>query len=233
MISKIINFFWNLIFPVECVVCGQDGCYWCDSCKNKIQYLDEQICLFCNKNQTTTGICESCLSQTALAEIISVAKYKDTVLEKVIHELKFNYLEKLAEDLANLLSLKIIQKQKAVELSQAVLIPIPLHKKRFLQRGFNQSELIAKIISAKFNCELKTDILYRQKSTSQQAKLDRQQRLENIKQAFRCWQPDTIKNRIVYLLDDVFTSGATMNEAAKVIRACGAQKVIALVVAHG
>jgi len=113
-----------------------------------------------------------------------------------------------------------------------LLIPVPLHKKRFLERGFNQAELIAKEFNKNFHFNLQTKILVRAKWTMPQVKLKGRQRKENIKGVFmvKNWN---FSGKNVIILDDVATTLATLEECAKVLKQTGAQKVWGLVVAHG
>ena len=110
-------------------------------------------------------------------------------------------------------------------------MPIPLSKKRECWRGFNQSEIIARHFSVYFNYELNLD-LKRVKHRPPQAKLNEIERLKNIESVFT-WQGKNLHNYNILLIDDVITSGATLNEAAWVLRAAGAQNVYALVLAKG
>jgi len=233
MIKKIKNKILDLIFPTECVICGKSGQYFCESCFNQIKYVKEGTCLLCNTNQAIIGVCANCQTKSYIDDIIAVTKYKDTVIEQVIHELKFSYIEQLANQLANLLSLKLKALGYQTKLKDKILIPLPLHKKRFLERGFNQSELLLKLLQPDFDGQIRNDILKRVKYTSQQAKLDREQRINNVQDAFKCLKPDEAAGQKIFLLDDVLTSGATMNQAAKALKSAGAKKVIGLVIAHG
>ena len=111
-------------------------------------------------------------------------------------------------------------------------MPIPLHKNRERERGFNQSEAIAKIIASELNLQLKKDLLVRAKETKIQAELkDWNQRKNNLAGAFQIPQPEGIKGKNIILVDDVYTSGATINEAVKTLKENGAKKIIALVIA--
>lgn len=116
----------------------------------------------------------------------------------------------------------------------ALLIPIPLYKTKFNQRGYNQAAYLAKGIGAK--CKLPTvDILERVRATSPQSSLNRKERRENIKGAFRLKQGEerSFQGETVFLVDDVLTSGATLAEAAHVLKRAGAEKVYGLTLAHG
>jgi len=112
------------------------------------------------------------------------------------------------------------------------LIPLPLHPSREKERGFNQSELLAEIISKTFNLPLEKNILIRAKNTRAQAELtDWEERQANLQNAFTVANPENLKGKNIILVDDVYTSGATMSAAAETLRASGAKKIIGLVLA--
>jgi competence protein ComFC len=117
------------------------------------------------------------------------------------------------------------------KLGKQIILAVPLHKKRFLERGFNQAELIAIEISRIFGMKTDFKSLKRIKNTKQQANLSKKERLENMKQAFSA-NFDKAPEK-VYLFDDVFTTGQTMNEAARALKKAGVKEVNVLALAHG
>jgi ComF family protein len=177
-------------------------------------------------------VCTACQKQSAVDEIIAISQYKNTVIERVIHDLKFNYIEELAKPLANLLSLKLKELNYQSVVTNAIIIPVPLHKKRYLERGFNQARLLAELIAKEFDATLNSKLIKRIKYTDQQAQLKRQERFANLKDAFTCLAPDRVEDKTIFLVDDVLTTGATLNEAARALKNSGAKKVIGLVLAH-
>jgi len=121
------------------------------------------------------------------------------------------------------------------DFDKPILIPIPMHKKHLRERGYNQTELLAKElckIGGDSFCILRTDILQKIKNVPSQTKLHRHKRLKNIIGAFGVKNPEKIKGRSVVILDDVTTTGATLNEARKTLHEAGAKKVIGVTVAH-
>jgi ComF family protein len=232
MLARLKKTILDYFFPIVCSGCGKEGLCLCEKCVRKIEPSANNICYLCNKNFSDLGICEICREKSSLDQIIVAVKFKNSVVEKAIHDLKYNFIEELAKILADLLSEKVIGLGLQNVFYNQTIIPIPLHKKRFFQRGFNQSQLIAQSFAKRLNCHVEKNFLARKKPTDQQAKLTRVERFVNIKEAFICQSlPDNIKSA-VYLLDDVLTTGATLNEAARILKAAGAKKVIALAVAH-
>jgi len=112
-------------------------------------------------------------------------------------------------------------------------IPVPLHRQRLRQRGFNQALILAHGISERFSVPLLYDNLTRLRSTRPQVELSGHERTENVKGAFGLARPSEVRDKRILLIDDVFTTGATMNSCAKVLRRAGAKDVVALAVARG
>lgn len=118
-------------------------------------------------------------------------------------------------------------------LENTVLIPVPLHKKRYLWRGFNQAELLAKEIGKRFNLPVLANVLSRTKNTTPQTQLNILERKENIQSAFSCLRPELIFRKNILLIDDVCTSGATLEECAKALSCGQPGKIWGLVLAKG
>ena len=117
-------------------------------------------------------------------------------------------------------------------LASVVIIPIPLSPKRLRQRGYNQSELIGHFLSDRLSVRMKADILIKIKDTPSQVEIkDRKERLKNLQGAFAVKNPEEIKDKIVILVDDIITTGATLNEAKKVLKQAGAGKVFGVAAA--
>lgn len=115
---------------------------------------------------------------------------------------------------------------------QALVVPVPLSTRRLRERGFNQSELIARKIAQALHLTCDNTLLLRTRHTVPQTEMSlRRERLFNVRNAFSCITPERVNGRHVILIDDVFTTGATLSECAKVLQSAGAKKVTALVVA--
>ena len=156
--------------------------------------------------------------------------HKKGMVQELIHNLKYRGHQEIgtqlgywyAEDLKNNLALKNVD----------AIIPVPIHKKRWRKRGYNQAEIIAKCLSEKTGVSLVSDALFRVKKTTAQKKLDRQERMGNLRDAFALserWKP--VAN--VLLIDDIYTTGATVEQAAKILKKAGAQNVYFLTISIG
>ena len=113
------------------------------------------------------------------------------------------------------------------------IIPIPLHKNKLKKRGFNQAEELAKGISKFLEKPIFNDVLLKIKPTFAQMELSKEKRRENIKGAFVCQKPIVVRGKKILLVDDIFTTGATMEECARVLKEAGAREVWGAVVARG
>ncbi|MCX5669320.1 MAG: phosphoribosyltransferase family protein [Candidatus Omnitrophica bacterium] len=112
------------------------------------------------------------------------------------------------------------------------LVPIPLHKSRQREREFNQAEILSQEVAREFNKNVLTDVLIRVKPTKTQTELSFGERCQNVKKSFLVTKPELIKDTNLLLIDDVLTTGATSNEAAKCLKSAGARKVLLLTLAN-
>jgi len=160
----------------------------------------------------------------------AAASYEDEAVRNLIHYFKYNPLLNLQKPLATLL-IKYLEKLN-LDLQGFIVVPIPLHKNKLRTRGFNQSELLAEIIAKKFGIDLDTKLLKRIKDTKPQIKIkDYKERANNIKNAFELINRGKVKSKNIILVDDVYTSGATIKEVVKILKRAGAANIIALTIA--
>jgi ComF family protein len=151
-------------------------------------------------------------------------------VREALHALKFRGVTALAEPFGDLMA-HVGRSMVPVD-EIALLIPIPLHPSRQAQRGFNQSELLARRLGALWRIPVANRALRRVSSTKPQTELRRVERRRNVRNAFALAQPDAIAGRHVLLIDDIYTTGATVAEAARVLRRGGAGKVGVLTAAR-
>jgi len=215
------KFVLDLFFPIECLGCGAAGEWLCQRCHSKIKI---------NLNGGFSQIGEI----QNLNQLWVVADYHQPLLEKVLHSFKYRYLTNLGEELGELL-VEFLNHELAKNqtLGFDLVIPVPLSKKRKLWRGFNQSEILAKKISQQFGWPLEVTALARRYNTRPQVGLKARERLINIRGIFSANKNQLLKNKKILLVDDVITTGATMQECAKVLKQAGAKEVWGLVIAQG
>jgi ComF family protein len=218
---------WDVIFPKKCINCGKEGSYLCEDCFSLIEINPFEYCL-CEKLGKRSK-CENCKDRH-LDKIMSATNFNNKIIRETIHKFKYGCLEGLSAPLA-LLILNHLQIINCEIDKSFVIIPVPMHIKKKRKRGFNQSEEIAKIISEATRLPLST-ALVKIKETKPQMELNREERIENIKNCFEVKNKEEIKNKTILLLDDVYTTGMTMNECAIILKESGAKEVWGLTVSR-
>ncbi len=210
----IFKAFLDILFPQKCLGCGAGKTPLCNAC------LAEFPPLYLPDNR----------------KIFAATSYEDENVKKAIRLFKYHGVKTLAEPLAAL----IFERTKNAiskfigKPEQALIIPIPLSPIKLRQRGYNQSELIGKSLSDKLSVKMRSDVLYKIKETPSQVEIkDRKKRLKNLEGAFAVKNPEKIKNKTIILVDDVITTGTTMNEARRTLTQAGAKQVIGIAVAKG
>lgn len=232
------NLFLNIFFPWQCFNCKKEVSHsypLCKKCQTSIPINYSFICPVCKKRIANFSK-SCCFCKTHINALGVVSFYENPILKKSIHLFKYQRIIFMQEPLGCLM-IKFLKETyflSKINKSNVLLIPIPLHKRKKKQRGFNQSELLAKTVASHFSLNFYPEILLRIKNNPPQVKInnfsDRKKNSENI---FQISNPNIIKNKWVILIDDVYTSGATMQEAAKILKKNGAKKVIGLVLARG
>jgi len=216
MFKKIFNFIKNWLFPIECLECGREDFWLCQNCFNKIKTYG-QILPFTEPVKYLNGI-------------ISACSYDQPLLKNLIRAFKFNYLEELSNPLALVLFRFWLRNGLNRKFSDFIIMPVPLAKKRRLERGFNQADLMAKNLSAYLDLPY-SQCLIRFKNTPHQVGLNKSQRQNNIKNCFQVIKPETVRGQKIILIDDVVTTGSTLDEAAKTLKQAGSLEVWGLSVA--
>lgn len=217
--------FLDIIFPKRCVVCGRFGSYFCKDCLEKVQFVDNPVCAVCQRQAIGGRTHPGCRTRYGLDGLIVGLKYRGPV-KAAIRKIKYKWVWDVADELVDIFSKNIWRFEVP---NNYVLVPIPLHKKRFRWRGFNQAELLCKILSTKFGVNY-FDYLERILETKTQVGLSRLERKANIKGAFKVKREC---KQTVILVDDVFTTGATLEEACRVLKKTGIREVWGMAIAIG
>ncbi len=227
----------------------------CPDCLSKIMPREDQICPHCKEASEGGRTHGACRSKCHLDGLWAGAYY-DELLEKAIHDLKFKFIKDIAYPLSQLMTRSItetpeygdFQDMIFVNLSnkeeeedlytdekknikpETVIVPVPLHKKRERERGFNQSMLLAERVGKRFALPVRQDILMRVKNTKPQSKtMGQEERWKNLESAFSCVMPEEITGKNVVIVDDICTTSATLEECAKELKRRGARSVWGLV----
>lgn len=237
IMKKLFRFINRLFIPNLCPICrlaelqGKEQKV-CDSCFNELPFYSDDPCKKCGGQiDSILDCCSECLgSNFCWDRGLSIWKY-DGLIREAIHQYKYRSELGIVEFFAEQMAGKI---QNESDLQIDLVTWIPLHLTKKLWRGYNQSELLAKRLSALLNLPCKK-LINRVKCTRRQAMLDRSDRLKNMKSAFAINQKNSplVKGRNVLLLDDVFTTGTTLNKAAEVLLNCSAKSVTVISIARG
>lgn len=229
----------DTLFPLSCLGCHQKNRWLCDTCLGAIPLRTEQHCPACLVRITPSGqVCPSCRDTTspALDGIFVASHYRTSLLPHAIHTWKYRFIPDMAIPLARLLTSAL--EKNALPLPDSIL-PVPLHSRRLRFRGFNQSELLARELSRSLTPGLELtvryDVLLRTRYTKPQMKTDsREERLENLKDAFALASgtETLIKEQYIWLVDDVATTGTTIEECARILKHAGAKCVFGIVLAR-
>jgi len=217
---SIKNFLLDCFFPKKCYGCRAPDTWLCQKCFKSLQLYQGETPRALKNNH----------------DLIIAGEYKDTLLHNLITAFKFNLNQELVIPLFAFLKNKIDQKLLLNMLSKnewqnILIIPIPLHKKRQKFRGFNQSKLLANEISLCYAWPLNLNLV-KNKPSAVQADLNEDARLNNQAGVFS-WQGKSLAGHDIILVDDIITSGATINEAELILISAGARKVIKVAIAKG
>ena len=208
---------------------------------NILELIYPNVCGICGKI-CKESLCKRCAIEIKKYEINLVNKNKKMYFNESMHIFKYNemirqrLIEYKFQDKSYMYKTfaKIILKNKKVcgfLEKYDIIIPVPIHKKRRLKRGYNQTELIAKEICKNISLELKTDVLIKQKNIIAQSELNKNERKQNIKNAFEIKSINEIIDKKILLFDDIYTTGSTVNECSKILRKAGAKQVGVLTIA--
>ena len=215
--NNIINDILNLVYPPVCGFCGNIyENYICKKCIVKIkQYEIENKKNYNNKKMY-------------FDEFYSIFKYEGIIRDTLI---KYKFQNKAY--LYKTFSKIILNNKKICGILKKydIIIPVPIHKKRKHQRGYNQTELIAREIANNTNLQLENKVLFKQKNVISQSELSKIDRKENIKNAFMIQNIEKIKNKKVIIFDDIYTTGSTVNECSKILKLVGVKNIGILTIA--
>ena len=236
----------DLVFPKHCVSCGRAGNYFCPKCLTTIKRV-RQICPVCERPTPFGQTHTFCRTRNSLDGLISLFTYEG-IIRGAIHKLKYKFvtdlesefwkiiqssLEKRGEEILVLKRFISSESNLFIAEEKPVIVPIPLYWYKEHFRGFNQSSLFGKRLASCFSLSFSDKILVRARSVPSQTKLTQGERMENVKGIFRI-SPNILISQYhnILLVDDVWTTGATMKEATKTLKIAGVKTVWGLTVAR-
>lgn len=226
----------NILYPPTCPICGGilkvNNNQVCRECKVKIKYIKEPVCKKCGKILLfeEREYCYDCSRREhVFTKGLSLWIYDDNI-KKSIYRFKYNNKREYAKIYANEIILHHGEQIK--DWKADAIIPIPLHRTKMKSRGFNQAEVLAKELSRQLNIPCLNSCVVRIKKTLPQKALNDKQRINNLKNAFKIKQND-VKLRNIILIDDIYTTGITMDSVAKVLKQACVEEIFFITVSIG
>jgi len=219
----------TLFFPVRCVNCHQAGVLFCRECQRKVELVLPPLCPLCGSPSSFDNqLCFQCQQAApAIDGIRSVAVFEGP-LRQAVHAFKYRGLRSLAAPLASLMVVYC----RRDPLPADVIVPVPLHRSRLRERGYNQAALLAQALGNEIGLPVRKDWLVRTRATPPQVGLDASERKMNVAGAFHCRDGDAVAGCRVLLVDDVCTTGATLESCSLALRQAGARSVWAFTLAR-
>ena len=230
----------DIFFPTPCSYCngpvGSSGIpYFCSVCWEDFAPISGPVCPRCGRpfdspeslSHSPAHECGQCRQYPPRFDQALAVGYFEGPLREAIHQYKYRPCRSLGRPLGDWMAGKV---RRLTDLD--MVMPVPLHPTRLRHRGFNQALLLAHRMCKQHDILLSCDNLFRVRPTRPQVELTGEERLKNVAGAFALRRQDTVKDRNVVIIDDVFTTGATMNECAAVLKEAGAAQVVALTLAR-
>ncbi|MCJ7577588.1 MAG: ComF family protein [candidate division Zixibacteria bacterium] len=237
----------DFVYPQHCAICKKylrrEEKDVCEVCWNSLETLTDPFCPYCKSFiEEADTECSFCKSRGKISIenhtkggedhkiliVRSLGRF-DEYYKELIHRFKYGKKIPLGKRLGQRLGETI--DDDSIFLKSDFLIPVPLHKSRYRERGFNQSDILAEGISKATGLSVLKSVLKRKKNTKDQTNLSREQREENVRDAFVVSCPKMIKGKKVILVDDVITTGVTLSECARMLKQAGAEKILGMTIA--
>ncbi len=212
----------DLLYPPKCVGCEKEGQFLCPGCLDALPHLLPPFCLRCSQPIAHGDICRRCIASPPAIDRIVAPFRMEGAAREAVHRLKYGNLRAIAPVLGELLADFLVERQ----VSGAVLVPVPLHPRRERRRGYNQAALLAREAGERLGIPLVLGALSRSKDTpSQTRRSQAEERRANVQDSFYCPDPSPVKGLNVLLVDDVCTTGATLEACSATLKEAEAASV--------
>lgn len=244
--QQLLSWFLDIVFPKTCLNCGNftgkgDFDYICKKCFGKIRVKNNFECIGCKKQVQLGFTCIQCGKEDKIDQLLISAELSDQLVEDMLKVYKYKFIPNIVTPLSVIFKKyikKLLLRDFNIFEDNPLIIPVPLYKRRLNWRGFNQAGLLAKNLADTYHVSYNDEVLIRIANPKHQADIrSREERLDNVKNNFVVSNDEIIKSRTIVLVDDICTTGATLNECAKVLKnppaGGGAKKVIGFVIARG
>lgn len=238
LLRRATDALFSLLFPPHCAMCSVSTPpreHLCEDCGEKAEKIEAPFCRQCSQpfegaieGQFTCSNCEGRHFHFECA----VSRYRSAgLVRELVHRFKYDRCLYLRQPLADWLS-STLDDPRIAEQPFDYLVPVPLHAARRREREFNQADELARLIARRHNARV-LPALKRVRYTTTQTRLDREERMQNLRNAFRVRHSREVSGSHLILVDDVFTTGSTVDECARVLKESGAASVRVITVARG
>jgi competence protein ComFC len=227
---RIYHFLWgslDWLFPPVCGGCNKVGFRWCPECQQQVQVVPEPVCFICGLPQSRPGLCALCSDTHPSYKILRSWLVFEGPIRRALHTLKFRRNVSLGEALARSFSKFVIDLDWPFEL----VVPVPSSRRRMTERGYNQVALVARPLAAIMGKQFSPKSLIRARESRSQVGLSPAQRKENVSGAFRAGSV-RVEGRNILIVDDIATTGATLESCARALQQAGARDIYALTLAR-
>jgi len=235
ILSSIID----AIFPYKCVGCGKylDKEYLCRPCFNTLPIKKQNECIGCHRPTPLGRTCVFCRDSCDVNQLLIVSDFKNTIIKSIIKLFKYRFIQDLSKPLGQLTFKYVDHLAKhnhfSIVQGNPLLVPVPLFKTREYWRGFNQADVLARLVARHYRLDVGEGLIRTAHSRPQAELEDRLERISNVGGLYACVDPEMFRGRNIILIDDVCTTGATLNECARVLKEAGGISVTALAIARG
>ncbi len=259
--SRFFKIALEVLFPIQCLGCGLEEQQWvCEPCLEKLPLLLSRHCPFCERPTGSGATCQACQNKRSLDGALSMLPYGHPLIQSLIHAWKYQGARELRTPLGRIAAagLRVAAEQARAHArtllargagmqavrrgpefpaalfgGTATLAPVPLHRRKRKERGFNQAEDLARELARWHGSWRAEDLLVRTRSTHAQATLAGSDRITNAQGAFQLAENEPPKGAHLLLIDDVITTASTAEECARVLKGAGAASVWAVTLAYG
>ena len=235
LLSQATDNFFDTIFPKECIGCKKENTVICPECVARTRADIKFVCPKCGKESFFGKTCAGCKDKTALSGFFYAGYYGNPLIRDAIYAWKYSFVGEIGESLGNIF-LSYAEKYRAIfeGFGSPLVQAVPLNYERLLWRGFNQADVLAGKLAERFGYK-KIEALARLKKTIPQSEVGDDERAKNIRGAFSVRKDigESLRDKTIILVDDIFTSGSTMEECARTLKSAGAKEIWGFVLAKG
>lgn len=229
-----LNLLLDLFYPKKkkCVVCGFYGkSLLCEVCASAIKFINGRACMKCGKSlddDYIDNICPDCIGNPHYFDAAFTCFEYEGLGRELIHSFKY----KGCAGLSHIFAEYMVERISDEGINADYIVPVPIHDNKFKTRGYNQSKLIADALGKLIKIPV-IECIIRGRDTERQSSLDRVGRISNVFDAFSPCLSYNIHNNNIILIDDIYTTGSTVDECSKVLKAMGAKNIYVLTAAAG